>query len=112
MTADLERLMAVEPGEWQLVRDVQQMCCPRIHGCEVNDADECPAQEVRALLAELSALRESEARMREALEEAADFIETEAENREQAGSEYSDYASEPRDVLDTIRAALTPKEGR
>ena len=34
-----------------LIELVQSLCCPRVHGCEVNDADECPAQRVRQALA-------------------------------------------------------------
>lgn len=30
------------------IRD--QVCCPRIHGCELNGSDECPAERVRAAL--------------------------------------------------------------
>lgn len=46
----LDALRAPVEGEEiaDFIRD--QVCCPRIHGCEVNGADECPAERVRGAI--------------------------------------------------------------
>ena len=44
--------------------------------------------------------------MLEALRSAAAFIGEEADNREYAGSEHSDYEREPRDLVNRINAAI------
>lgn len=49
---DLEGLS----GLADYIRD--EVCCPRIHGCEINGADECPAERVRALLSHTKALED------------------------------------------------------
>lgn len=41
-----------------LVELIQGLCCLRAHGCEVNDADECPAQRVREALVSLQRERD------------------------------------------------------
>lgn len=40
------------------------------------------------------------------------FIEEEAENRSEAGSTYSDYEKEPRDLAEWLAAAIKSAEGR
>jgi len=52
----------------------------------------------------------AETRLKEAvtvLRDAGDFIEDEADNRSAAGSEYSDYEREPRDLAERIDALLS-----
>ena len=52
-----------------LIRD--QVCCPRIHGCELGGSDECPAERVRSALQALTLERDA---MREGLAEIAEGI--------------------------------------
>jgi hypothetical protein len=40
------------------------------------------------------------------------FIEEEAENRSEAGSTYSDYEKEPRDLAESLASAIAKAEGR
>lgn len=47
-----------------------------------------------------------------ALRAARDFIQEEAANRSDAGSEYSDYEREPRDLVTVLDAAIAAAEGR
>jgi hypothetical protein len=49
--------------------------------------------------------------MLEALRSAAAFIGEEADNREYAGSEHSDYEREPRDLVNRINAAIALATG-
>lgn len=51
MADQTHTLAPVEEGDAlaDYIRD--QVCCPRIHGCELGGADECPAERVRAALA-------------------------------------------------------------
>jgi hypothetical protein len=39
------------------------------------------------------------------------FIEEEAENRAEAGSEYSDYEREPRELAEQLAAVISQAEG-
>lgn len=55
---------------------------------------------------ERTALRAERDEMLTVLRLAADFIEDEADNRGAAGSYYSDYEREPRDLADRIRTVI------
>lgn len=64
------------------IRD--QVCCPRIHGCELNGADECPAERARAVIetarAERDALKVRVAELEAALMPFAALAYAEPEN--------------------------------
>lgn len=59
-----------------------------------------------------AALFASSLDMLAALEKAREFIKEEADNRGDAGSEYSDYEREPRELVKEIDAVIRAARGR
>ena len=81
---------------------VQGVCCPRAHGCELNDAAECPAQRVADAIASRDAEIE---RLRGEVAEARDqdrWIIRMAEIREASGVGH-------KPMLDEVSAAIKAK---
>jgi hypothetical protein len=74
-----------------------------VFGLAAGGPEERQSDEVSAAKAALIAAAPA---MLEALRLAAAFIGEEADNREYAGSEHSDYEREPRDLVNRINAAI------
>jgi len=60
----------------------------------------------------LKAAKEQHAATMAVCRDALAFIEEEAENRAEAGSEYSDYEREPRELAERLAAVIGTAEGR
>jgi hypothetical protein len=67
------------------IRD--QVCCPRIHGCELGGSEECPAERVRAAL---QAAEQRATKLAEEVERLKNEVRHEGEHQRKCAVEWHD----------------------